>query len=110
MREHCPARVLTFGMEQPADVMARDVRLGVRGATFTLVTPRAEVPVTLGLLGRFNVANWLAASTAALELGATLDHVVQAAAEVAPVPGRMERVDRGQPFLVVVDFAHTPQA
>jgi UDP-N-acetylmuramoyl-L-alanyl-D-glutamate--2,6-diaminopimelate ligase len=62
------------------------------------------------LLGRFNVANWLAASTAALELGATPDHVVQAAAQMQPVPGRMDRVDAGQPFLVVVDFAHTPQA
>ena len=90
--------------------MARDVRLGERGATFRLVSPRGEAQVESRLLGRFNVANWLAATTAALELGATLDHVVQAAAETAPVPGRMERVDRGQPYLVVVDFAHTPQA
>jgi UDP-N-acetylmuramoyl-L-alanyl-D-glutamate--2,6-diaminopimelate ligase len=74
------------------------------------MTPRGEAQVASRLLGRFNVSNWLAASTAALELGATLEHVVQAAAETQPVPGRMEIVDRGQPFLVVVDFAHTPQA
>ncbi|HZO25034.1 MAG TPA: UDP-N-acetylmuramoyl-L-alanyl-D-glutamate--2,6-diaminopimelate ligase [Chloroflexota bacterium] len=110
MRQHCPTEVLTYGIERAADVMARDVRLGERGATFRLVTPRGEAQVTSRLLGRFNVANWLAATTAALELGATLDHVVEAAAETAPVPGRMERIDRGQPYLVVVDFAHTPQA
>jgi UDP-N-acetylmuramoyl-L-alanyl-D-glutamate--2,6-diaminopimelate ligase len=110
MRAHCPTPVLTYALDRPADVMARDVRLGVRGATFTLVTPRGEAQVTSRLLGQFNVANWLAASAAALELGATLDGVVQAAAAVEPVPGRMERVDQGQPFLVVVDFAHTPQA
>lgn len=110
MRERCPAAILTYGIDNPADVLARDVRLGERGAAFTLVTPRGEAQVVSQLLGRFNVANWLAATAAALELGATLDHVVQAAAETAPVPGRMERVDRGQPFLVVVDFAHTPQA
>ena len=110
MRAHCPVPVRTFGVEQPADVMARGVHLDARGATFTLVTPRGEVQVTSRLLGRFNVLNWLAATTAALELGAGPEHVVAAAAATAPVPGRMERVDQGQPYLVVVDFAHTPQA
>lgn len=110
MRERCPAPISTYGLDHPADVVARDVHLGLRGARFTIATPRGGADVASQLLGRFNVANWLAATTAALELGATLDHVVQAAADVAPVPGRMERVDRGQPYLVVVDFAHTPQA
>jgi UDP-N-acetylmuramoyl-L-alanyl-D-glutamate--2,6-diaminopimelate ligase len=110
MRDHCPVPVLTYGIGHPADVMARDVRLGMGGATFRLVTPGEEAQVTSQLLGQFNVANWLAATTAALQLGATLDNVVRAAAETGPVPGRMERVDRGQPYLVVVDFAHTPQA
>jgi UDP-N-acetylmuramoyl-L-alanyl-D-glutamate--2,6-diaminopimelate ligase len=110
MRQQCPAPVLTYGLDTPADVVARDVQLGERGVRFTIATPRGEALVSSRLLGRFNVANWLAATTAALELGATLDDVARAAAVVAPVPGRMERVDRGQPFLVVVDFAHTPQA
>ena len=47
MREHCPTAILTYGIEQPADVMARDVRLGVRGATFRLVTPRGEAQVVV---------------------------------------------------------------
>jgi UDP-N-acetylmuramoyl-L-alanyl-D-glutamate--2,6-diaminopimelate ligase len=114
MRAYCPAPVRSYGLDCAADVMARDVHLDARGATFRLVASRpsgrVEVCVASSLLGRFNVANWLAASTAAFELGADPEHVVAAAADLAPPPGRMERVDRGQPFLVVVDFSHTPQA
>jgi len=110
MQQHCPVPVRWYGIDRAADVQARDVHLDARGATFTIVTSRGSALVRSSLLGQFNVANWLAATTAALELGAGLDHVVQAAAETGPVPGRMERVDQGQPYLVVVDFAHTPQA
>jgi UDP-N-acetylmuramoyl-L-alanyl-D-glutamate--2,6-diaminopimelate ligase len=62
------------------------------------------------LVGRFNVSNWLAAYAAATVFGATSGDLVLAASRQAPVPGRMNLVDRGQPFTVVVDFAHTPQA
>ena len=57
MRAHCPAAILTYGLDSPADVMARDVHLGVRGARFMLETPRGEALVASQLLGRFNVAN-----------------------------------------------------
>jgi UDP-N-acetylmuramoyl-L-alanyl-D-glutamate--2,6-diaminopimelate ligase len=110
MQAHCPVPVRWYGLDHSADVLAHDVHLDARGATFTLVTPRGEARVTSRLLGRFNVLNWLAAATAGLELGATPERVVAAARETPPVPGRMDRVDLGQPFLVVVDFAHTPQA
>ncbi|MDP8921544.1 MAG: UDP-N-acetylmuramoyl-L-alanyl-D-glutamate--2,6-diaminopimelate ligase [Chloroflexota bacterium] len=110
MRERCPAPVRSYGIDRPADVVARDVLLDAHGAAFRLVAPHGEVRVATSLLGRFNVANWLAAATAAFELGATPEHLVAAAAELPPVNGRMERVDRGQPYLVVVDFSHTPQA
>ena len=110
MRAHSPVSVLSYGLDRPADVVAHDVLLDARGASFRLVAPRTEALVVTSLLGRFNVSNWLAAATAAFELGATPEHVVAAAAELPPVNGRMERVDRGQPYLVVVDFSHTPQA
>ena len=110
IRERCPAPVVSFGLRPGADVTARDVRLDSRGARFVLVTPRGETAVTTRLLGTFNVLNWLGAAATALELGATPEHVAAAAAELPPVDGRMERVDRGQPFLLVVDFSHTPQA
>jgi UDP-N-acetylmuramoyl-L-alanyl-D-glutamate--2,6-diaminopimelate ligase len=66
--------------------------------------------MTLPLGGRFNVANALAAATAAGTLGITEDVIAAGLGNVAPVPGRMEAVDAGQPFRVVVDFAHTPDA
>jgi UDP-N-acetylmuramoyl-L-alanyl-D-glutamate--2,6-diaminopimelate ligase len=110
IRAHCPVSVRSYGLAQAADVMARDLSVGPHGSSFTLATDRGEAALSTRLLGRFNVANWLAAATAALELGAGLEHIVQAAAELSPINGRMERVERGQPFLVVVDFSHTPQA
>ena len=108
--ERCPAGVVRFGLDSQADVTARDVRLDGRGSSFKLMTPSGEAAVATSLLGRFNVANWLAAAATAVEMGATPAQVAQAAAELGPVDGRMERLERGQPFLVVVDFSHTPQA
>jgi UDP-N-acetylmuramoyl-L-alanyl-D-glutamate--2,6-diaminopimelate ligase len=64
--------------------------------------------VRLPLGGRFNVANALAAATAASELGIDTATIVAGLAAVPPVPGRFESVDAGQPFAVVVDYAHTP--
>ena len=110
IRERSPVPVVSFGLRPGADVTARDVQRDSRGARFVLVTPRGETAVTTHLLGAFNVLNWLGAAATALELGATPADVAAAAAELPPVDGRMERVDRGQPFLVVVDFSHTPQA
>ena len=100
------ARVLTYGLASAADVNATDIALSPRGTSFVLQGRHIETR----LLARFNVANWLAAYAAATYFGATLDDLVQAARDQPPVPGRMNLVQRGQPFAVVVDFAHTPQA
>ncbi|MBX3286357.1 MAG: UDP-N-acetylmuramoyl-L-alanyl-D-glutamate--2,6-diaminopimelate ligase [Actinobacteria bacterium] len=95
------ARLRSVGYEL-AD--AEDLELGPAGSTFTWRGAR----VHLGLAGRFNVANALAAATAAGELGVHPDQVAAGLAAAGPVPGRFERIDAGQPFLAVVDFAHTP--
>ncbi|MBV9582725.1 MAG: UDP-N-acetylmuramoyl-L-alanyl-D-glutamate--2,6-diaminopimelate ligase [Chloroflexi bacterium] len=109
MRVATPARVVTYGLDQPADFAARDIQLSARGTTFTL-EPGGQ-RVTTQLVGRFNVSNWLAAyAAAATVFGATPDDLIRAALAQPPVPGRMNLVDAGQPFAVVVDFAHTPQA
>ncbi len=65
-------------------------------------------PVRLGLPGRFNVANALAAATIAAELGLDPDVIAVSLSAAGPVPGRVERIELGQPFAVVVDYAHTP--
>src|SRR5207244_9624799 len=108
MRAGTRARRLTYGLDHPADFRATNVRLSPTGTTFTLLPSRLEVQSRL--VGRFNVSNWLAAYAAATYFGATPRDLVAAAAGQAPVLGRMNLVEQGQPFAVVVDFAHTPQA
>ena len=108
MREATRARVRTYGLQADADLSASDIRLSATGTTFNLLPAGAQVRTRL--VGRFNVANWLAAYAAATYFGATPDDLVCAARHQAPVPGRMNLVHAGQPFAVVVDFAHTPQA
>ena len=98
-----------YGIEHPARVRAREVTLTPRGSRFLLETPEGVTPIETHLLGRFNVRNWLAATAAALACGARPEHVIAAARQVRPFPGRMEPLDAGQPFSLYVDFAHTPQ-
>ncbi len=93
-----------------ADVTAANVELRPDGTRLQLTTPQGRRPVTLALPGAFNVANALAAASAAHLLGVELDAIVCGLEAVAGVPGRMETVDAGQPFTVVVDYAHTPDA
>ncbi len=96
----------------PAEVRAEEVRVGPGWSTFRLVAP--ECPggeaVRIGLLGRYNVANAVGAAATGLAAGLPLDAVVMGLEEATVVPGRMERVDAGQDFTVVVDYAHTPDA
>ena len=106
MRAVTRARVLTYGLEQPADITASDVQLGPDGTCFVVEGRRIRTQ----LVARFNVSNWLAAYAAATAFGASPDDLRAAAETQAPVPGRMNLVRAGQPFTVVVDFAHTPQA
>ena len=89
---------------------AANVQLLPRGSRFTLMTSSGTMEVESRLAGRFNVYNWLAAAAVGLSQGASLEQIRQAMALVDSVPGRMQRIDGGQPFTVVVDFAHTPQA
>jgi len=104
------APVITFGLEQPADVRAT-FRTEASGAlTVEGTSPwgawRAETP----LLGSINAANVAAALACVGSITGEVGPGVAALAEFPPVPGRMEVVRRGQPFQVVVDFAHTPHA
>lgn len=69
-----------------------------------------SIEFTLPLVGRFNVHNALAAAAAGLAAGATLQHARDALSQARAVRGRMERVESGQPFSVIVDYAHTPES
>jgi UDP-N-acetylmuramoyl-L-alanyl-D-glutamate--2,6-diaminopimelate ligase len=94
----------------PADVVATDVAASADGTTFTAVLPQASVRVDLRLPGLFNVGNALLAIAAADALGIAPQVAADGLAHCAGVPGRMERVDAGQPFTVLVDYAHTPDS
>jgi len=93
-----------------ADLRAEEVLVSPSGVRFTAATPWGRVPVTLGIAGRFNVRNTLAALAAACSTGADLAGAVRGIEAAGPVTGRMERIDLGQPFEVVVDYAHTTDA
>jgi UDP-N-acetylmuramoyl-L-alanyl-D-glutamate--2,6-diaminopimelate ligase len=99
---------LTFG--EGGEVRAGEVRLSVRGIAARFDTPRGALAVESPLLGRYNVDNLLAAVAAAEALGLPHAAAARGIALRRPIPGRMEPVDRGQPFPVFVDYAHTDAA
>ncbi len=92
------------------DVTARDIVYTPQGIRAVLHSPWGAAEFTSPLVGAFNVSNILAAASAALALGVPLEAIVRGIAAVHGVPGRMERIDEGQPFTALVDFAHTPNA
>jgi UDP-N-acetylmuramoyl-L-alanyl-D-glutamate--2,6-diaminopimelate ligase len=95
----------------PADWRAVDVSLRPDGSTFTVITPDGQrVPAEVELTGAFNVANALCAIALAAEAGFDAAEVAAGIATAGGVPGRLERIDAGQDFLVVVDYAHKPDA
>jgi UDP-N-acetylmuramoyl-L-alanyl-D-glutamate--2,6-diaminopimelate ligase len=101
---------VSYAVDRPACYRAHDVVLGPTGTTFTLHSAKGSWQVQSPLLGRFNVYNLLAALAACAEAGFDLDRLVPAVPAVTGAPGRLERVDCGQPFGVMVDYAHTPDA
>lgn len=100
----------TYGIKGAADLRAEDLRLSASGTTFSVATPHGRAKVESRLVGEHNVYNALAAVGVGLQEGLSLDLVCQGIASVRNVPGRFERVEAGQPFTVVVDYAHTEDA
>jgi UDP-N-acetylmuramoyl-L-alanyl-D-glutamate--2,6-diaminopimelate ligase len=103
-------RLLTYGIERPADVRARRIETGAAGTRFVATTPEREIAVSLPHLGEYHVYNALAAIGAAVSLGVSLEDVRRGLAATPPIPGRFELVDCGQDFTVAVDYAHKPDA
>jgi UDP-N-acetylmuramoyl-L-alanyl-D-glutamate--2,6-diaminopimelate ligase len=105
------AQIITYGIDNACDVRATNVRMTNAGTEFTVVTSFAgEAEFVTQLVGKFNVYNALAAISACLVEGIPLQRIQGSLAAFPTVEGRMERVDAGQPFLVLVDYAHTPDS
>jgi UDP-N-acetylmuramoyl-L-alanyl-D-glutamate--2,6-diaminopimelate ligase len=93
-----------------ADLSASGVAFDASGSRFICTTPEGEIEVRIPLPGDFNVSNALAALSVAHALGLDLTSAAAALASAEQVPGRFESIDEGQPFAVVVDYAHTPDS
>ena len=103
------SRVLTYGW-QAGDFHCANADITPRGTRFDLITPNDTLPIFSPLIGRVNVYNILAAVAAGYARKCELKAIVSGIESLTHVPGRFERVDCGQPFTVVVDYAHTDDA
>ncbi len=110
MAEASAAPVLSYGLGPRGDVRAHDLDVSVDGIRFRATTPAGEAWVRSPMIGRFNTHNLLAALAYAVAQGIAPGKAAEALSTVRGVPGRMRRVDAGQTFTIVVDYAHTPDS
>ncbi len=103
-------RTVTFGENPAVTVRAENVQLGFKSSTFELVWPEGRQHVESPMIGRYNISNLLAALATAWALGRDPAVIIARLKTFKGVPGRMERIEEGQPFNVLVDYAHTDDA
>jgi UDP-N-acetylmuramoyl-L-alanyl-D-glutamate--2,6-diaminopimelate ligase len=102
---------VNYGLQDLADVRAESIRYTPSGIHFAVVSKDFRVSASSALVGAYNISNCLAALTAAVYgLGISPEVAARGIASLEGIPGRMERIDLGQPFTAIVDFAHTPNA
>jgi UDP-N-acetylmuramoyl-L-alanyl-D-glutamate--2,6-diaminopimelate ligase len=106
----CPGRLLSYGVRMQADCMARHIRLCLDGSQFQIDAGSGGCLIRSPLVGEHNVYNGLAAATVASTLGVSWSAIQQGIERVREIPGRFQAVECGQPFKVLVDYAHTPDA
>ena len=109
--QQTPARTVTYGLDETAQVSASRTRVSTNGIDFMLALPdHKPTAVKLNLMGSFNLYNALAAAACTWGLGVEPETIVTGLEQLDGVPGRFERIDEGQDFTVIVDYAHTPDA
>lgn len=101
---------ITFGLSEDANIRAENIRLFPQCTEFDLVLPGRSIRVTSPLIGRYNVSNLLAALAIGAVMGYGIDTLLERLYNFPSVPGRMEQIDMGQGFNVLVDYAHTDDA
>ena len=111
------SKIITYGTESQGhgrqsrpDLLAKKIILEPTGSLFTVVMPDGQVAINLKLPGKFNIYNALAALSVAYEFKMNLELAKEAIEQIEVVPGRMEKVDMGQSFSIIIDYAHTPDA
>lgn len=103
-------RCYSYGIEKPSDIRAQHIHCSPAGLTFRVLTPEGDFPVQSPLIGLFNVYNILAAIAVGISQGVPHEAMQRGILAVSGVTGRLERVELGQDFTVLIDFAHTPNA
>src|SRR5262245_1766367 len=110
MRDRTRAQVVTYGLGAGADVRARVRRMAIDGMAFDLLSPFGQIDGACRFMGRHSPASLPAAASAALATGVSLGAIKGGIEALRRVPGRLEPVDRGQDFRVLIDYAHTDDA
>lgn len=110
LKPYCRVPILDYGIDTPAAIRAVDIQLNASSTSFRVLLPDGEVMVKTTLVGRFNISNCLAAIATAYSQGIAIEDIVRGLASAQGVAGRMERIEEGQPYAVIVDYAHTPDS
>ena len=111
LNDFIKVRKINYGLGEGADVRALDIAYSPAGIYFTVKSRDFSIPISSKLVGAFNISNCLAALTATVYgLKITPELAAQGIDALEGIPGRMERIDLGQNFTAIVDFAHTPNA
>jgi len=97
-----------YSIEEKADITAKKIYMTNEGSNFNIVTPEGQISVSLGIPGKFNIYNALAAAGVALGEGIALDKIKEGLEKVKGVPGRMQKIENDRNITIIVDFAHTP--
>lgn len=108
MRDSCKGEVITYGIENEADINADKIQLDRDGVTYNLKTDRGEYPVILGMAGNFSVYNSMAALGVAYVFNADMRRAVRCVSRIEGIPGRMEKLHNNLGINIIIDFAHTP--
>lgn len=104
------AHVVTYGIDHQADIKATNIEMTSSGTSFELAVSGKVYSMKIQLIGKFSIYNVLASVTAALVSGISLEQIIQSIENVKGVAGRVELVNAGQNFTVIVDYAHTPDS
>jgi UDP-N-acetylmuramoyl-L-alanyl-D-glutamate--2,6-diaminopimelate ligase len=110
LKLHPKTKAIWYGLGADPDLRARHISSGFQGLKFDVQFGKVKFTVESPLIGKINVYNILAACGTGLSYGIAPETIARGIAELQAVPGRFERVDEGQPFVVVVDYAHTDDA
>jgi UDP-N-acetylmuramoyl-L-alanyl-D-glutamate--2,6-diaminopimelate ligase len=109
-RSKTSKHIIDYGVKNPAAIRASEIDAAADGTRFTMRTPLGDARIALPLPADFNVYNAMAAAGVGISQGIDLSTICSALESAKPVTGRMERIDEGQDFTVIVDYAHTPGA